>query len=119
MDTALVLKAIKNVCNAVRNTLGIVLYTDQGSQYMSTEFEQYLKIRGIVHSTSRKGCPYDNACIESFHASLKKEEVYTKQYRNYEEAQLHLFEYIEGGYKRRRLHSSLGYQTPDEVYQNG
>ena len=88
-------------------------------QIHSTQFEQYLKIRGIVHSTSRKGCPYDNAWIESFHASWKKEEVYTKQYRNYEEAQLHLFEYIEDWYNRRKLHSSLGYQTPDEVYQNG
>ena len=119
MNTALVLKAIKNACNAIRNTLGIVLHTDQGSQYMSTEFERYLQTRGLVHSASRKGCPYDNACMESFHASLKKEEVYTKQYRNYEEAQLHLFKYIEGWYNTRRLHSSLGYQTPDDVYQNG
>lgn len=119
MNTALVLKAIKNACNVVRNTLGIVLHTDQGSQYMSTEFERYLQTRGLVHSASRKGCPYDNACMESFHASLKKEEVYMKQYRNYEEAQVHLFKYIEGWYNTRRLHSSLGYQTPDDVYQNG
>ena len=50
---------------------------------------------------------------------LKKEEVYMKQYRNYEGAQVHLFKYIEGWYNTRRLHSSLGYQTPDDVYQNG
>ena len=69
--------------------------------------------------TLQEGCPYDNACMESFHASLKKEEVYMKQYRNYEGAQVHLFKYIEGWYNTRRLHSSLDYQPPDYVYQNG
>lgn len=118
MDTALVLEAVKKACNTVRNTRGIILHTDQGSQYMSMEFERYMKLRGINHSASRKGCPYDNACMESFHASLKKEEVYTKYYQNYEEAKLDLFKFIEGWYNRTRLHSSLGYQTPDEVYQN-
>ncbi|MGI2763895.1 integrase core domain-containing protein, partial [Bacillus cytotoxicus] len=55
-------------------------------------------------SFSKKGCPYDNACIESFHAILKKEEV-----------NLALFQYIEGFYNRKRIHSSIGYKTPQTI----
>ncbi|MCK6018175.1 integrase core domain-containing protein, partial [Enterococcus faecium] len=63
--------------------------------------EQWLKTNKIRHSYSRKGTPYDNAGIESFHASLKKEEVYTTSY-------------IEGFYNRNRIHSSIHYLTPQE-----
>ncbi|MEH0005887.1 integrase core domain-containing protein, partial [Bacillus cytotoxicus] len=58
----------------------------------------------IKPSFSKKGCPYDNACIESFHAILKKEEV-----------NLALFQYIEGFYNRKRIHSSIGYKTPQTI----
>ncbi|MEB6016178.1 IS3 family transposase, partial [Enterococcus faecium] len=66
------------------------------------------------HSYSRKGTPYDNAGIESFHASLKKEEVYTTSYSDFEEANRALFSYIEGFYNRNRIHSSIHYLTPQE-----
>ncbi|MEI5909285.1 integrase core domain-containing protein, partial [Bacillus spongiae] len=66
-------------------------------------------------SFSRKGCPYDNACIESFHAILKKEEVYHTTYLHYESAKIALFQFIEGWYNRRRIHSQLNFQTPQEV----
>ncbi|MCE3183587.1 integrase core domain-containing protein, partial [Enterococcus faecium] len=70
----------------------------------------------IRHSFSRKGCPYDNAGIESFHASLKKEEVYpSKAYENFEAAYLALFQYIEGFYNRKRIHSSINYLTPNRM----
>ncbi len=68
----------------------------------------------MLHSFSRKGNPYDNACIESFHAVLKKEEVYTKVYYDFEEAQKAIFEYIESWYNRKRIHGSLNYMTPQE-----
>ncbi|MDT2316766.1 IS3 family transposase, partial [Enterococcus faecium] len=58
--------------------------------------------------------PYDNAGIESFHASLKKEEVYTTSYSDFEEANRALFSYIEGFYNRNRIHSSIHYLTPQE-----
>lgn len=61
----------------------------------------------IIQSFSKKGCPYDNACIESFHASLKKEEVYTTTYKDFKEAQLAIFSYIEGWYNRKRIHSAI------------
>lgn len=73
-------------------------------------------MKGIIHSFSAKGCPYDNACMESFNGSLKKEEVYLTAYKTFEEAKLMLFEYIEGWYNNVRLHSSLGNRTPNEVY---
>ena len=64
---------------------GMILHTDLGSQYTAREVEQWLKTNKIRHSYSRKGTPYDNAGIESFHASLKKEEVYTTSYSDFEE----------------------------------
>lgn len=69
----------------------------------------------MLHSFSRKGNPYDNACIESFHSVLKKEEVYTTTYYTFEEAKSALFEYIESFYNRKRRHSALDYKTPQQV----
>lgn len=76
---------------------------------------QYQKNQGMIHSFSRKGNPYDNACIESFHSVLKKEEVYTTIYCTFEEAKSALFEYIESFYNRKRRHSALDYKTPQQV----
>ena len=108
-------KAVKNACLNMSNTTGIILYIDLGSQYTSDEFESYLQAQGMIHSFSRKGNPYDNACIESFHSVLKKEEVYTITYHTFEEAKAALFEYIESFYNRKRRHSALGYKTPQQV----
>ena len=101
---------------------GDVLFTDmevfkgQGNDTdTSEEFEKYLQDQGMLHSFSRKGNPYDNACIESFHSVLKKEEVYTTTYYTFEEAKSALFEYIESFYNRKRRHSALDYKTPQQV----
>ncbi|MEY8392680.1 DDE-type integrase/transposase/recombinase [Lachnospiraceae bacterium 45-W7] len=74
MTAELAVEAVKNACLNVRNTQGIILHSDLGSQYTSQAFEAYLSSKGILHSFSRKGNSYDNACIESFHSVLKKEE---------------------------------------------
>ena len=108
-------QAVKNACLNIPDTTGIVLHSDLGSQYTSEEFEKYLQDQGMLHSFSRKGNPYDNACIESFHSVLKKEEVYTTTYYTFEEAKSALFEYIESFYNRRRRHSALDYKTPQQV----
>ena len=108
-------QAVKNACLNIPDTEGIILHSDLGSQYTSDEFENYLHSQGILHSFSRKGNPYDNACIESFHSVLKKEEVYTTTYQTFEEAKTALFEYIESFYNRKRRHSALGYKTPQQV----
>lgn len=93
----------------------MILHSDIGYQYTSKEFQQHLQSKGIKHSFSKKGCPYDNACMESFHAILKKEEVYHVRYLDYRSAKLSLFKYIEGWYNRQRIHGSIGYLTPQEV----
>lgn len=63
---------------------------------------------------SRGGCPYDNSCVESFFASLKKEKIYRKKYDTIEDVKKDVFWYIEIFYNRKRRHSSLGYKTPVE-----
>ncbi|POH14618.1 hypothetical protein BGL41_01385 [Fructilactobacillus sanfranciscensis] len=92
------------------------IHIDLGSQYTSDDYNQRLTELHIRHSYSRKGCPYDNAPMESFHASLKKECVYpVPVFENYETAAAVLFEYVHAFYNRKRIHSSLGYQTPLQV----
>ena len=78
-----------------------------GSQYTSDIFENYLNSKVIKHSFTRKGNPYDNACIESFHSLLKKEMIYCKEYHSFEEAQSDIFEYIESWYNRKHRHTFL------------
>ncbi len=79
-------QAVKNACFNVRDTEGIVLHSGFGSQYTSQAFEKYLDSKGIPHSFSRKWNPYDNACTESFHSVLKKEEIYLHTYQDSREA---------------------------------
>lgn len=88
-------QAVKNECLNIPDTTGIVLHSELGSQYTSEEFEKYLQDQGMLHSFNRKGNPYDNACIESFHSVLKKEEVYTTTYYTFEESKSALFLLIE------------------------
>ena len=114
MTAELAVKAVENACLNVRETKGIILHSDLGSQYTSQAFEDCLSGKEILHSFSRKGNPYDNACIESFHSILKKEEIYLHTYQDSKEARRAIFEYIEGWYNRKRIHSSIGYLTPQQ-----
>ncbi len=116
MTTELAIKAVKNACFNVKDTEGIVLHSDLGVQYTSHAFETCLKERGMLHSFSRKGTPYDNACIESFHSILKKEEVNQKEYDDFKTAKQALFEYIESWYNRKRIHSVINYLTPQAAH---
>lgn len=115
MTTDLVIKALENAYETQAPEEGLILHTDLGSQYTSQEFMTDVQSKGMKQSFSRKGCPYDNACIESFHAILKKEEIHHVHYIDYKTAKIALFQYIEGWYNRKRIHSSIGYQTPQEV----
>lgn len=114
MTADLAVHAVKNACLNVKDTEGIILHGDLGSQYTSQVFENYLTSKEILYSYSRKGNPYDNACIESFHSVLKKEEIYLHAYQDSAEARRAIFEYIEGWYNRKRIHSSIGYMTPQQ-----
>lgn len=114
MTAELAVKAVANACLNVKDTTGIILHSDLGTQYTSQIFEDELVRRNIIHSYSRKGNPYDNACIESFHSILKKEEINHNRYYDFKIAGKAIFEYIESWYNRKRIHGSINYMTPQE-----
>lgn len=116
IDAELAVRALKNAALNVRKTEGIIIQSDLGCQYTSNLFEAALAELRIRHSYSKKGYPYDNSCIESFHSVLKKEEVNLKKYKDSKAAYNAIFEYIESWYNRKRIHSSLNYRTPEAVY---
>lgn len=116
MTDDLVIEAFKKaLINRGLNKDGI-FHSDRGSQYTSSDFEKLLEDLEIKHSYSKKGYPYDNASMESFNAILKKEEVNVNNYETFEEAKLAIFEFIESWYNNKRIHSTLGYITPNEKY---
>lgn len=112
MDKQLVITALKNACINQRYPKNVILHSDRGSQYASNDYTTQAESLGMILSYSKKGCPFDNAPMESFHASLKKEEVYLHHYFSFDEAKIKLFEYIEGFYNRNRIHSAINYLSP-------
>lgn len=115
MATDLVVQALENAYVTQKPRNSVIFHSDLGSQYTSDAFGEKITEYNMTHSFSHKGSPYDNACIESFHAILKKEEVNHVQYINYNAAKVELFKYIEGWYNRKRIHGSIDYKTPQEV----
>ena len=95
-------------------TKGLLHHSDRGSQYAATRYQQLLTAHGLTPSMSRRGNCWDNACVESFFGTLKRELVYHRQYRTRDEATQDIFEYIEVFYNRLRRHSTLGYHSPAE-----
>lgn len=89
-------------------------HSDRGSQYTARQYQQLLTRHGITASMSRTGNCWDNACVESFFGTLKRELVYHRQYATRSEATQDIFEYIEVFYNRQRRHSTLGYRSPAE-----
>lgn len=89
-------------------------HSDQGSQYTSDAFQRLLRDHGIQCSMSRRGECWDNAAMESFFATLKRERVHRRVYNTRDEAKADLFDYIEGFYNPRRRHSTLGGISPKE-----
>jgi len=97
---------------------GLVHHSDRGVQYASLDYTEMLKQHQATISMSRKGNPYDNAACESFMKTLKCEEVYRNEYRNFHEAHSSIGEFLERVYNQKRLHSALGYIPPVE-FENG
>jgi putative transposase len=111
IDTQLALEAAL----ATRHVkAGLIHHSDRGVQYASTEYVARLRSMEAQVSMSAVGNPYDNAKAESFFKTLKREEVYLKQYQTFQEAEDNIREFIEEVYNTKRLHSSLGYLPPTE-----
>lgn len=109
------------VCDALRMALfrrkrprGVIMHTDRGSQYCSREHRDLLDANGLVASMSAKGNCYDNAAMESWNHSLKVEAIHGERLATRKQARDLVFEYIEVDYNRNRLHSTLGYLSPEQ-----
>ena len=93
----------------------LIFHSDRGIQYACTEFKTVLEANGnVIRSMSRKGDCWDNAVAESFFKTLKSDLVYRRDFTTRDQASLAIFEYIEVWYNRKRIHSSLGYRSPEE-----
>ena len=96
---------------------GLVHHSDRGVQYASAEYVAILKKHEMLSSMSRPANPYDNASCESFIKTLKREEIYANEYVNLEHLDNNIEEFIERYYNQKRLHSALGYRSPEEFEQ--
>jgi putative transposase len=92
---------------------GLLHHSDRGVQYACEDYQRLLEAHGIACSMSRRGDCYDNAVVESFWATLKTELVHHERYATRGQARASIFEYVEVFYNRKRLHSSLGYRSPE------
>jgi len=96
---------------------GLVHHSDRGLQYASSEYVNVLRQHQMILSMSRPANPYDNASCESFMKTLKREEIYANRYEDLGHMRVNIEEFIEQYYNRQRLHSALGYRSPEEFEQ--
>ena len=112
MQKALVIRALLMAINLRQPPPGLLHHSDRGSQYASHAYQSLLKQHGMICSMSRKGNCWDNAPIERFFSSLKREWTGDRLYRSRQEAMADVREYVAVYYNSKRLHSTLGYKTP-------
>jgi transposase InsO family protein len=115
MRTELVLGALMMAAQRQRPGPGLIHHSDRGSQYAAEAYARQLASMKAKASMSRTAYCYDNAPMESFFHSLKVELVHQRSWATREEARRDLFGYIEGYYNRQRIHSALGYLTPEQA----
>ena len=93
---------------------GLVHHSDRGVQYASAEYMKLVRSHGMWPSMSQPANPYDNARCESFIKTLKREQIYARKYRDIADLRAHIAEFLDEYYNRQRLHSALGYRTPEQ-----
>jgi len=109
--------ALEMALDSRKPLAGLVHHSDRGIQYASGDYVAILKEHEMVPSMSRPANPYDNASCESFMKTLKREEIYANEYESLEHLQSNVEEFIERYYNQKRLHSALGYRSPEEFEQ--
>ena len=119
LEAKLAVAALRMAMDQRKPAAGLVHHSDRGVQYASEEYTAVLKEHQVEISMSRRGNPYDNAACESFMKTLKHEEVYRNEYRDLADALALIGEFIDGVYNAKRLHSALGYLSPEQFEQNG
>ena len=118
LEADLAVNALKMALRRGRVEPGLVHHSDRGIQYAARVYTDLLTAHGIGISMSRSGNPYDNAKAESFMKTLKHEEVYRTEYRDFRDARWQIGRFIESVYNQKRLHSALGYLPPAEFEQS-
>jgi putative transposase len=116
--TPLISTAIGRAARNQPLTAEAIFHTDRGSNYTSAEFHTTLTELGLRHSVGRTGVCWDNAMAESFFAALKNELVHRTVYPTRAHAMRNIAEWIDGRYNSRRLHSGIGYRTPNEAHNS-
>ena len=114
LRTELVIAALDAAIAARDPAAGLIHHSDRGTQYTSIALGARLREAGIAASMGAPGTAYDNALIESFFASLETELIDRSSWADHAEARAAVFDWIERFYNRSRIHSSLGYLSPDE-----
>jgi len=92
----------------------IIFHSDRGTQYASKSFQTMCEDFNITTSMSSSGCPYDNAVVESFFSTAKREEIFRRQYSGIDEVKSYIFDYVELFYNRKRIQEGLNYLSPKE-----
>lgn len=118
MRTSLVIDALRMARDGGYLASGAVFHSDRGSQYTSAAFARWCTGNGVVRSMGRTGVCFDNAAAESWFATFKNEMYYRQWFPTYAHARHAVAEYIEVFYNRKRHHSSLGYRTPAQVWND-
>lgn len=117
MEDSLVLGALTQAIQRQAPPPGVIHHSDQGTQYASRAYQALLDATGMVRSMSRRGNCWDNACVESFFGTLKRELPNDRPFDDWHELERAVFAYVDAYYNTRRPHSALGYRTPNEYEQ--
>jgi putative transposase len=118
MKTELVIQSLKMALVSRQPGEDLIHHSDRGSQYCAQNYIDLLEENEMQISMSKKGDPYDNACIESFHATIKKDLIYRRRFKTREEAIKAVNYYINSFYNEKRKHSTLGNFSPNQYERN-